>query len=251
MPRKVFILDFESTGIDPTVCRPTEVALGEYDPESRKVLSVVSYLMFDSTYPPISKEVEALTGISSELLADQGTPPKKVFESLCQTFAAEPGEKDTIIVAHNGAIFDEVLFREECSRHGLVPPRTIWIDSRRDIKYMIQTNCRVLSHLALEHGFKVDPAGLHRAEADINLLSMVLSKYEFKEIFKRAVAPRIVLHADVPFDRKDEAKDRGFRWQKINNDDPRIFTKKWVKEIIKPELEEEIAAAKFPINVVG
>lgn len=251
MSRKVYFLDFETTGKDPQTCRPIEVAIGSYDIDARKLINIESHLIWDSTYPPISEEISRLTGITQEMLQESYEPPHVVFTQMIDTFTAEREAKDTIVVAHNGASFDKVVFEQECQRQGLIAPRIVWVDTRRDVKYGINSACRVLSHLVLEHGHIVDPSTLHRAKADIKLMETLLSGYDFKEIFKRAVARRIVLAAEVTFDQKDLAREKGFRWQKLSADDPRTFNKRWVYEVIEPELLEFRESCSFSTTIVG
>lgn len=250
--RKVYILDFETTGIDPYLDRPIQVAIGEYDTEN-KVLKgqPTSFYIHDDTYPELSDEVSQLTGIHQEDLNRFGIPPKEVMQQLIALTVAEPTDPRTpCIVAHNANNFDRIVFETEFKRHGLALPDRIWIDSRTDIKYSERQRCKVLSHLVLDHGFVVDPATLHRADADVELLAQLLSKYDFRDIFKRAVGKKVVIAARVQYEDRQLAKDAGFRWQQLSESDKRNFPKRWVKEILEEEFEVERVKYSFQVELL-
>lgn len=241
--RKVFILDFEATGVDPMDARTLEVAIYSYGIETKQAHPIYCSVVYSSEYPVVSKEVLDLTGISNEEL-EKGVHPKEVFEKLCSLFQPMPGDRGTVIVAHNGNTYDRILFEQECRRYGITPPELVWVDTMRDLPY--DAHCRKLSHMTLDHGFIVDPSTLHRASADVELVAKILSKYDFKELFKRATAKKVIVKAVVSYDEREKAKAKGFHWGQIQGE----AKKGWIKEVIESELSKEKLGWDFPISLV-
>lgn len=230
-----YIIDFETTGVDPEICRPIEVALLQIKDSQ---CTPTSFLILDPSYPPLAKEISDLTGITAEVLLTEGTrSPNEAMYWLVSKLSGN------IAIAHNANAFDRVVFEAECKRQGIPYAGVIWVDTMIDVPWKCKTKCRVLSHLALEHKIKFDPEILHRASGDVWLLNELLKQYDFSEILRRATSPKVILLANVSFDEKELAKDAGFRWQKIGT---RMFPKRWVLEIL--ECDSEGFRTRLPFN---
>ena len=109
------------------------------------------------------------------------------------------------MLAHNSA-FDSGWFGK-----GVMPTVHVpWLCTMQDFDF----GCRGaagLRDLAANHGVPIVKA--HRALADVELVAGVLAAREdLDELMEHAVAPKITVIAKVSFDRKQEAKDRGFKW---------------------------------------
>lgn len=244
--RKTFVLDFEATGIDPNVAYPLEVCVYSYNVDNKQGSVALNEVIWESSYPLIEQKIFDLTGLSNDELVVKGLPPKEVFNRLVSLFEPQDG-KDTVVVAHNATGYDKVLFLATCKRLEIPPPNIIWIDTLRDLPY--SSRCMVLSHMALDMGFTVDPSTLHRAEADVELLCKILSKFEFRELFRRATGKKVFVRANVSYDERDLAKAQSFRWQQTHDGAP-IFKKQWVKQILESELTVVRAACSFQIEIV-
>jgi DNA polymerase III, epsilon subunit and related 3''-5'' exonucleases len=240
---KIVLIDFETTGVDPYKDRMTEFALCEYDPDTTETITpTTNRYVWEAGYPIITDEVSQLTGITQKKLHLYGITP---FDAVSKIIELCP--ESSIMVAHNANNFDKIILQEEAKRQGLPLPQYTWVDTRTDIPYPERQRCKILSHICLDHGFVIDPMTLHRAEGDIQLLAMLLSKYDFDKILHRSTAKKSVISAKVTYDDRQLAKDAGFRWQELGT---RVFPKRWVKEILEEEFSGERVKYSFQIELL-
>lgn len=231
--------DFEATGVDPRKDRITELCAIFYDTDSREKVEKHHYL-HDETYPPIPEEITKLTQITEELLRAHGRSPAQVLPRLATSMA-----RVDAVVFHNGTRYDKVLFEAECARYGVEVPPIVWIDTMVDLPYPPYMKSRKLSHLAIDHGIPVNPTELHGARADANLLRQIFLSYQVDEVLSLVKSPLMVLLAQVSFQDKEKAKERGFRWQEAGE---KVFPKTWVKLIRECHFEKEAANCPFPVR---
>lgn len=241
-------IDFETTGVDPKVDRPTEIGAVLWD-ESWNKLGEFSSFMYESNYPTVPEHVTKLTGgIDDALLKKEGRPPNEVMGDFFK-FAINA----TYMIAHN-AKFDKAFFEELLGRlPGEDAPiwNKPWLCSMTDIAQLKDFKCWKLSHLALDHGVTVVPSQLHRAVGDVELIGDFCRAggYKIKDIAAYATVPWIVVKAAIPKPWDDHgvgkalARERGFRWEQVHGD-KRTFSKRWVKRIKGTELEELTALMK-------
>lgn len=228
---KLILLDLETTGLDQRTCRPIQCCVTVWDTDTGETVSKGELLYDPATYPPITKEITEITGIKEEQLNFAGIRPADFFRTLAETIA-----RMDFVVAHNGASFDRPVLFAECARHGITPPKTPWIDSRTDIPYPATVKCRILSHLAFEHGIPVHLHRRHDAAYDVELMLEILKKYNIVEIIATQASPWMVVKAFVSYDDKEKAKAKRFSWEKI---DGITFTKSWVKKVRQCDIEKE------------
>ena len=101
---------------------------------------------------------------------------------------------------------------------------------------------RKLSHLAADHGF-LNPFP-HRALFDALTSLRLLSSYPLEEVIRYAGAPAVTLVAwNLPFERKDEAKNAGFQW------DP--AARRWFKTVKDFQVDALRGSVRFETRVVG
>lgn len=96
----IVVIDLETTGVDPEVCMPVEVAAVRV--EQGKV--VESYSAFINPGVPIPDEAKAVHGISDEMVQDAGRPAV-VIELALQAV----GALDAIPCGYNGDSFDRAI----------------------------------------------------------------------------------------------------------------------------------------------
>jgi DNA polymerase-3 subunit epsilon len=222
--RNILILDTETTGTDPdAVC--IEVACVLYS-----VTYATPVRVFSSLLRAEGNAAEAVNGIPPAMLTDAPTADR-VWPAVAK-FA---GQADAI-VAH-GAEFDSRFVPiDACAGRP-------WICSCQDIAWPRQMRQgESLVKLALAHGLGVATA--HRALADCDLLARLLSRVaelgtDLVPLLERGLRPKATFVALVPFERKDEARDAGFRWEGE--------TKRWLRTMAV----EDAALLPFPTrNVV-
>lgn len=238
-------LDFETTGLDPETDRIIEIGAVLWDTDKRSPALIVSDLVWDASYPPISKEITGITGINQLDLDSYAIAPAAGVERLNRAI-----NQAAVIVAHNGLKFDRPFYYAELRRQKYeqhtkwfdVP----WVDTSVDVPYPDRVQTRKLTHLAAEHGF-VNPFA-HRALFDVLTMLTVLNNYKITEVLDIASQPSVELVALTQPPWKDQgqstglAKARGYRWDGAR--------KVWSKVVKQSQVEKERTHGEFPVTVI-
>lgn len=269
--KKLLGLDFETQGLDIENTNPTEVGAiliecyepgeipnwKEAGPNQTSVHTVVSsleQLLWQPGYPAQSKDIVDLTGITTEMLREKGQAPKKVFIELLFPLM----EKADYLVAHN-APFDKGILYATAKREGLTVPEKTWVCTRTQVPYPERYSCRKLSHIALDHGLKMDGRELHRATSDVRLMLEVLANYSFDNVLRFIAEPEIVLRIIIPAPwtdggvGKQDAAKLGYGWEKPRGYEYNgpSYPKCWVKKVKASQKENEIKKSQYKIVEIG
>lgn len=235
----VLLIDTETTGLDTSNDRIIEIGCVVWDVNKHLPIHTYMHLMWDESYPPITEVITKVTGIEESFLKKYGLNPKAVLRDL--EWIIEKFEIE-YMVAHNGNRFDRPILMAEQKRNSIDAVKKNWIDTRIDLSWDIPRKCNKLGHLAADIGF-VNPFP-HRALFDCLTLGKILSNFNFEEVMKRAASPLIHVKAEVSFDEKEKAKERGFRWEKLED---KTYPKWWVREMKECDLEALKKEAPFKI----
>lgn len=209
---KLFLIDFESTGLDINTTRILEHGHIVWDTDFKKPSAMGSCIWYDDSYPKEWKEAEKINGISPEYAKKFGLDPKKLITSMEDTLVTQ--EID-YFVAHNGKAYDLPLLRSEVKRHNLECPKIMSlpiIDTRYDLPFYSTPKSRHLGHLAYDYGIVHDPEEKHAALFDCLLMLGLLKKFDVDKIIKCFNSPTIIIKANVTRENKDLAKFNGFSW---------------------------------------
>ena len=197
-PKNILILDTETTGLDNENDDCLEVGSILFNVKSRSVLAQQSFLL------PVEKNnAEKINNIPAEItrLPQPLFEAIKYFESLVQF--------SDVIVAHN-AEFDMKWFGSQ----KLPQIEKPWICSMDDITWPSDRQLKTrpsVKDLALAYGVPVWSA--HRALTDCIYLAEVFKRCtELEELLIRALEPKVLLRADISYDKRHLAKNAGFRW---------------------------------------
>lgn len=205
----------------------TEIGLVLWDTEFSQPVDLVSLLLKpDHQVAPESAEY---TGISNELLERHGHPADiRTLQPIAKLM-----KKADYIVAHNGREFDRPLIEAVFTRFALKMPATPWLDTQYDVDYPRNCVSRSLIYLAGFHGM-VNPFP-HRAVTDVLTMFTILNHYDIQKVIANSQRKWLIIQANVSYDERDKAKEKGFRWQ---SDGGRTYEKSWVKRV----REEQLAA---------
>lgn len=220
--RRVLILDVETGGLDPETDPLLEVAVAEYC-VTRGLIAATSWLVH-------SRENRAfvVNGIPVELVSDETATEHPGYTIKMLGDAAAGCQA---VVAHNAA-FDRRWFAD------LGLP---WICTCDDVEWPKPSTSRSLVAVALAHGVGVVHA--HRALSDVMtlvaLFDRVRENHDLGAMLTRAMRPKKLVAAVLPYDRKDEAKAKGFRWQPES--------KQWTKSVFV----DDIATLGFDVKEVA
>jgi DNA polymerase III epsilon subunit-like protein len=226
--------DTETTGLDASRDRITEIGLCLYDTDTKQPVRISGFLVKPGI--PIPAELEKLTGITNAMVDAHGVEPKDAVRAISGMAA-----KASFFVAHN-AEFDKGMIEAEYKRQGLTMPALPFIDTRVDLPsaaYSLGKSAS-LRYLAADHSF-VYPA--HRAVSDVLAMLEILSRYDIDETIRRAQTPNVKVRAVVSFDERHLAKERSYYWDSEK--------KVWWKPLKADEVDAEKEAAPFSVVVMG
>ena len=194
----ILILDTETTGLDNEIDDCLEVGSILFNVKSRSVLAQQSFLL-----PVENNNAEKINNIPAEItrLPQPLFEAIKYFESLVQV--------SDVIVAHNAA-FDMKWFGNNKLPH----IEKKWICSMDDITWPSDRQLKTrpsVKDLALAYGVPVWNA--HRALTDCIYLAEVFKRCgELEKLLIRALEPKVLIRAEVTYEKRHLAKNAGFRW---------------------------------------
>jgi len=205
--QQVLVLDTETTGLDSRKDRIIELAMLRVAVEvgsGRPCGEVQVYDGLQDPGMPISSEIEAITGISNEMVKGQQLDEARIAALL---------EGVDLVIAHNAA-FDRPFVEARLPQFAPLA----WSCSFADIDWKQEgRGSSKLEYLAQELGWFYDA---HRAEVDCHALLTVLAAElpqsggnGLARMLAAADQSRFQLQATgAPFESKDGLKARGYRW---------------------------------------
>jgi DNA polymerase-3 subunit epsilon len=205
LPRLLLLLDCETTGLDSRSAELCEVGAVLFSVPHRAVPRQLSFLR-----PVVSNPVQAINGIDPAITLEE-QPQLRASELFVAIFkAADAG------VAHNAA-FDRpwICTCEGITWEGLspVPPVPPWLSRTASLCWP-----------------RTGPS------PTASMWRQILQRDpQLEEHLAEGLLPRRLVAADLPFARKGEAKDAGFRWMPEE--------KRWQRRCT----DEQIEALPFPV----
>ena len=201
-------LDTETTGLNHAQDKIIELGIVafEYDPATAEILRVVDrYNGFEDPGEPLSAEITEITGITDEMVLGQAFDDQRV-RSLA--------DSATLIIAHNAA-FDRKFVER---RYPIFADRP-WACTVFQLDWSKERiSARTLEYLLFKCGGYCINA--HRALDDAEgVLGLLLGLFPvtgmpiFQQLLARALETTSKICAvGAPFGKKDELKQRGYRW---------------------------------------
>lgn len=162
------VIDIETTGL--SVQRDEIVEIAAVKIENGAPVGEMSALIREAA--PFSEKAAALTGITAEMLLDNGIPIKEALNKFMEFIGG------AVLVCHN-AQFDIPFIQAACRKNGVPPPRNKCIDTlaaaRRKVRGVPDYKLGTLA----EH-FGIASEGAHRALQDCRITCGIYEK--LKEI---------------------------------------------------------------------
>jgi DNA polymerase-3 subunit epsilon len=222
----VLIIDLETTGLDPETDSPIELGAILYSISERCTIQQISTL-----FPVVENPAENINQISAK--ASQTVKNTELVMTLFQEWV----NMSDYLVAHN-VEFDRKWFGK-----GILPViNKPWLCTYDDFIWPNNSHPTSLVNTALNHGIGVNQA--HRALTDCQLIALLFDRIPnlldlVDQAVKRSIEPKISVIAEVSYDDRQQAKDRGFRFDWDN--------KIWVKNIRLGDYERE--KSEYPFSV--
>ena len=226
---KLLGIDFETSGLSADKDTITEAGLVLYDTELRAPVRISGFLVKGGL---ITAEITRITGITQRAVDAYGYEPAAALKAIT-SFANQAD----YFVAHN-APFDKSFLA--ALDNGLANSKP-WVDSRTDLPpgaYKLGKSAS-LKYLCADHGFLYSA---HRAVNDVLAMLQLMAMYDIDAIIKRSQIPNVEVRAQVSFDDRILAKERGYYWK------PEL--KQWRKPMKLDEVQAEKDAAGFPVILV-
>lgn len=238
---KILGIDLETSGLNAQSDLILELGMVLYDWDTKVPLQIVTEFVdpnldIEREGFKVTQEITEITGITNDMLEEYGIAEGDAMQKLCVL----AGKAD-YLMGHNCHNFDGLFVSAACSRTNWAEPAIRWLDTSVDVKYPPRIKTRNLRHLAAEHGF-LNPLA-HRAVFDVLTMFKVASNYRLEDIIARANEPTVYLQALVSFDEKEQAKERGYRW----NPGWRV----WWKEFKESDAREEVEQCGFKTAVLS
>lgn len=227
---KGIYVDAETTGLDAAVDGIIQLALFPFAYDDTGAVRGVGTPLIAWRDPgfPIPEAITRLTGIDDDMVRGHAIDP-----DIVQSFIGAPD----LVVSHHAA-FD----RKFVERLMPVFRDLLWGCSMADVDWQnAGYEGRKLSHLLAQAGYFYDA---HRADSDclaaLHLIGLPLPD-DRTALAQIVAATRRPLHRvwaiGAPFDRKNQLKARGYRW----NPGTDGRHKAWSKEVRPDELDDEEA----------
>lgn len=225
MVKRALIIDTETNGLDDTA-QVIEVGAILYSVENRCTLQEVSTLL-----PALKNEAEPINRIKTAAL-DEILLTRSV--SFAQELLFAMSKSADVFVAHNAEFDSKKMLGDTRFPLASLP----WLCTMSDFKWPLATREQgSLISLALDHGIGV--ASAHRALTDCRLIAALFDRMtDLQAMFAVAMRPKALFQALVPFERKDEAKAAGFKWNGID--------RTWTRQMAI----EDATALGFPVRRV-
>jgi DNA polymerase III subunit epsilon len=224
-------LDIETTGLDyarDKIIKLSMVAF-TFSKDGRIFQVVDEFDQFEDPEIPIPNEISALTGITDDQVRGQ-----KINPIVVERF----GGKANLIIAHNAA-FDRPFVEDAFP----IFQRKPWACSMREVPWQPEgiESCK-LEYVAYRCGFFFEG---HRAIMDclagVHILAKRLPQsgaFVLEKLLHAARKDSYRIWAiDAPYEKKDELRQRGYRWNDGSNGQPRS----WSIEVFEEKLLEEEA----------
>jgi len=210
--RYIALLDTETTGFDPSVDRTIEVAVMLFDVKHAQPVASFSSLIRGEP----KNESEAVNGIPPDMLPE-AREAERVWSAA--RWVIEPAK---VVIAHH-AEFDR-QFTPDLGK--------IWCCSENDFKWPGRARGGSLVQLALSLGLGV--ASVHRAAADVDTLARIFTRLaergtDLEALIREAMRPKVLFHSMAPYEKRDEVKAHGFRW----NPDRKVWWRRMPPEDTK------------------
>ncbi len=221
-------------------------------------METLSQFCYEPEYPPQSEKVVKLTGITDEMLKNEGIPRKQMIENHLRPMLAEAD----IVLVHNEG-FDREVLESTARLLDVKLPEKEWLCTLRNFPWKEGLTCHKLGHLGWEHGLDFPAASLHRAYKDVELMMALVAQYDFDEVLAYAREPWVFLKADClpPWQGRGGdggvqvgiAKTLGFTYEKVYGSDLVNIPKTWVSRTKKknlPTILDTVAKSSSPFRVV-
>ncbi len=173
---KIFVIDYETTGINPMIARPIQFGCVVMNPDLTIAERVETYIK-----PPRFcryAEAQKIHQIPKKVARTNGITEKE-FCKFLEQFVAEHGGKDNIIFGGNNAHYDFYITQQAFNRKGMkMPLRYSGLMDISSYARLLSIDKPSLENLCQMFGIKNEKAhsALADAEATAQILRIIITK---------------------------------------------------------------------------
>lgn len=199
MIKQVLICDCETTGVDEEA-KLIEIGIVLYSLDHHTTLQEFATLIPCDSENSAEKINRIPQGALNQIARDKWLIESAALQIEAMSEAAE------IVVSHNTE-FDRRFFKSLAEK--------TWLCSMMDFRWPFASKPGLsLVSLALEAGIGVN--GAHRALPDCQLIAKIFDRCEdLQSQFAIALRPKAKFQAVISYERRDECKALGFRWDPV------------------------------------
>jgi DNA polymerase III alpha subunit (gram-positive type) len=161
----IFILDFETNGLNPWHDDVIEIAIKVYGED-------ISYdsLVIPQNKKGISDKITEITGITNQKVKEEGKKHRVAYQEFIDFIKYNSSQGEPFyLIAHNGQGFDFLFFKKILSEMNETMDNVRYIDS---IFYSKSIHPKMYSHSmkTLCKIYNIENVNAHRAMSDVNAL---------------------------------------------------------------------------------
>jgi len=188
----------------------------EYEPLTGEIIRITGrYNGFEDPGQPLAREITEITGITDEMVRGK---------QLDETAIGQLAERASLVIAHNAG-FDRPFVEQRLPRFKIIP----WACTVSQIDWQAQRlQARSLEYLLFKFGSCINAhRALDDAEGVLGLLLETLPVSEqpvFACLLENSAQSVTRIYAvNAPFDKKDQLKQRGYRWSDGSTGTPKSW----------------------------
>jgi DNA polymerase-3 subunit epsilon len=228
-------IDLETSGLNLNQDKIVELGMAMYNLEKKTIVRMMGTLVTPSTEIPVERweAAEKIHNIPWSVLQSCGMPEATAFKYFLSWYNTAD-----YIAGHNILLFDKLFLETWTESYGQKLAKKLWVDTTSDLPVR---STKLIWMLAEQCGF-VNPFP-HRALFDALGVLKLITHFDPQVVIERAKLPSVTVQAQVSYDERDKARERGYRWESK--------TRQWIRTMKICDVSKEQAEAGFPIMVLN
>lgn len=165
----IFIIDFETTGLNPYHNKLIEVAIKVHGTEKQ-------YTSLINIRENLTEKITEITNITNEMLSSAPST-RSVYKEFIEFINNNLDDSDNYMIAHNGLTFDFIFLKRIYETLDIDIPTFKYVDTLLMSRYLHpRLNSHKMSTLCHKNIYNVQNDSEHRAMSDVRTLEKIYDK---------------------------------------------------------------------------